>query len=195
LRCSSSTRPTIPCGPIIYLVDDTIEISTDETNTVKGHHYKALALISLNRADEAIQPSMAAYNLAISLKSRSAQTIGQVVLDARKKSWELKENRRLKQEAALLFEAIEGLRKLADGEKEEVRKNAADGSFGYVLSSEELQAELNSVDQRVERRIEHLRDVFAMSNERHQIRVCFGLTRCRMGLLTTAIGNPGISHG
>lgn len=143
------------------------------SNTVKGYHYKALALISLERADEAVQPSMEAYKLALSQKSRSATTIGQTVLEAKKKRWEAKEHRRLKEEAPLLYDAIEGLRRLGHGEKEEIKRNAADGSFGYVLSQEELHMELAGVDQRIEKRISDLKDVFAMSNERHKIRVCW----------------------
>ncbi|RPA73360.1 U-box-domain-containing protein, partial [Ascobolus immersus RN42] len=141
-----------------------------DPQSLKGHHYKALALIALDRATEALPPSQQAYTIALSLKSRSAGTIGQVVLDARKKIWEAREKRRLKQEASLLLESIEGLRKLGECEKEEIRRNARDGSFGYELSEEELESELASVHQRVEQRVEDLKNVFAMSNERAQVR-------------------------
>ncbi|KAK9449844.1 uncharacterized protein V1518DRAFT_372361 [Limtongia smithiae] len=71
---------------------------------MKAHFFKAQALLELDRPNEALRSSKIAYEYALKQKSPSAASISQTVLTAKKKRWDIMEQRRIEKEGQLLAE-------------------------------------------------------------------------------------------
>ncbi|KAK9317509.1 hypothetical protein V1522DRAFT_345587 [Lipomyces starkeyi] len=78
-----------------------LELTSDN---MKAHFYKAQALLALDRPNEALRSSKLAYEFSLKQKSPSASSIAQTVLNAKKRRWEVMEQRRVEKEGQLLFE-------------------------------------------------------------------------------------------
>jgi hypothetical protein len=69
---------------------------------VKAYSYLGQAQLKLGHPNEALTSSLQAYELAISQRSPSVSSIAATCLEAKKKRWELQEDRRRKRECHLL---------------------------------------------------------------------------------------------
>ncbi|KAK9322853.1 hypothetical protein V1517DRAFT_259409 [Lipomyces orientalis] len=78
-----------------------LELTSD---SMKAHFYKGQALLALDRPNEALRSCKLAYELSLKQKSPSASSIAQTVLNAKKRRWEIMEQRRVEKEGHLLFE-------------------------------------------------------------------------------------------
>lgn len=133
--------------------------------SMKGHHYLAQALVHRNTPNEGLKHAKKAYELALAQNSPSTTVIVGIVLEAKKKVWEAKERQRIAAESELLEELCQNIQEKGHQEKEATRRNAE----GH-LSEEDLRYELDSIDEDTDRKMARLRDVFAMSDEKHRIR-------------------------
>lgn len=137
--------------------------------SLKANHYLGLGLLRMGKAAEALKYCLRAYELAIEQKSPSAPSIVEIVLEAKKKRWEAREKERISKEAQLLEEAVLGLEKLAIEKKEQLRRAAKER--GSESQEWDVEDEIAAVSEETDRMIIQLRDVFAMSDERHRIRL------------------------
>lgn len=136
-------------------------------NSLKAHHYLGQSLLKQGRPNEALKHSQEAYRLAILQRSPSATQIVANILEAKKKRWESMEKQRIANQSALLEELCQNLMEKARVEKDAVRQNQIDN----MLSDEDMREELAGIDEYTDRKITELRDVFAMSDEKHRIRL------------------------
>lgn len=134
-------------------------------NSLKAHHYMGLALLRLGRPNEALKHSQEAYKLAIAFKSPSASQIVEIILEGKKLRWEAKEKQRIAAESELLEETCQMYYEKARNEKAQIME-----SMRGKVSEEYLQEELSVIDYNCDQKVARIRDVFAMSDEKHRIR-------------------------
>lgn len=84
--------------------------------SLKAYTYLGQAQLALDRPNEALSSSQQAYKLAIAVRSPSAATIAGTVLQAKKRKWEVSEDRRVMEEGGLLGKLVKMLTE--EGEKE-----------------------------------------------------------------------------
>ena len=84
--------------------------------SLKAFTYLGQAQLALERPNEAVSSSQQAYKLAITQRSPSAATIAGTVLQAKKRKWEVAEERRIMEEEGLLKKMVELLQE--EGKRE-----------------------------------------------------------------------------
>ncbi|KAF8460415.1 hypothetical protein BDZ91DRAFT_773075 [Kalaharituber pfeilii] len=91
--------------------------------SLKAYTYLGQAQLKLDRPNEALSSSQQAYKLAIVQRSPSASTIAGTVLAAKKRKWEVAEERRIMEENGLLRRLVGLLEE--EGEREAQARIAA----------------------------------------------------------------------
>lgn len=150
-------------------------------SSLKAYTYLGQAQLALDRPNEALSSSRQAYKLAITQRSPSAATIAGTVLQAKKRRWEVGEERRILEGNSLLKNMVEILKKEGDRQVMEVEKqwslgelkgdrnNSSQQELREVVK-EEIEARRHTIQQN----IHHLRDVFAKADPtQYKPRVCF----------------------
>jgi len=89
---------------------------------VKAYTYLGQALLALGQPDESLSACKRAYELAVDQKSPSLGLIAATALEAKKKSWDNKEDARLKEQEDLLAKTL-ALVDIAGSEDEDERKD------------------------------------------------------------------------
>ncbi|KAF8420698.1 hypothetical protein EV426DRAFT_241387 [Tirmania nivea] len=84
--------------------------------SLKAYTYLGQAQLALDRPNEALSSSQQAYKLAIAVRSPSAATIAGTVLQAKKRKWEVAEEKRIVEEEGVLGKLVKLLTE--EGEKE-----------------------------------------------------------------------------
>ena len=85
-------------------------------STLKAHYYLSQALLHIGDVDGALSSAETAYALCIANEDKSTTTVGAHVLTCKKKSWDEREKRRVRETGPLEQEVLEGMEKNRDAE-------------------------------------------------------------------------------
>lgn len=140
-----------------------------EPNSVKGHYMLGQALTEKADFDSAISHLRTAYDFAITDKVTFSGEIIQALLNARKKKWELEDQRRKKNET----EFLKYIKGLINAERERQlqkvtqNKNSIGSTFSKLVNSHpmEIQDKLDQINQVHDERLSQIEQVFAQSEE------------------------------
>lgn len=124
---------------------------------------RAQALLALDRPNEALRSSKIAYELALQTRSPSSQAIAQTVLNAKKRRWEVQEERRLERESALLNEMLDIL------ESNYARKIEAALNEDFAVEHEK-QENKEILEYERDEKMKFLKKTFERSDARYQKR-------------------------
>lgn len=153
-----------------------IELAPD---SMKAFFYKGQSLLALDRPNEALSACKTAYQLALKQKSPSASNISAIVLEAKKRRWELLEERRIENEGSLLLE-MRDLLNTTRRQKLEKIKSQLDGM--------ELDEEVEIIDYLYDEKISQLEQTFARSSDKFRKRVGVHLIKRVWVIRTNNIG-------
>ncbi|CAB4476156.1 uncharacterized protein OCT59_018193 [Rhizophagus irregularis] len=140
-----------------------------DANSVKGHYMLGQALTEKAEFDLAISHLQTAYDLAIKDKVTFSGEIIQALLSAKKRKWELEEQRLRKNESEFL-KYIKGLIN-TEREKQLQKVNQSKNSFGSTISklvnlhSTEIQDKLDQINKSYDEKLSQIEQVFAQSEE------------------------------
>ena len=142
-------------------LDDCIKAIELQSNSMKGYYYLAQAQLALKHPNEAVNSATTAYRICLDTRSSSTASVAALVLQAKKSKWEAKERARLRERSDLLRELEESL----------LRSQAQE--IDQISDVEDI----DEIKASTERKIEELRNVFAIADPKNmQRRVrCFGI--------------------
>ena len=150
-------------------MDDCIKAIELEKNNMKAYFYLAEAQLSLRHPNEAYTSAITAYDECIRTSSPSTGNASALVLRAKKEKWEARERDRIRRRSALLAELEEGMDHVADFDKHKVTARMKSGEISHSEGLEEIQ----ELEESTKRKLEDLRNAFALSDpENLQRRVC-----------------------
>ncbi|CAG8461639.1 15131_t:CDS:1 [Funneliformis caledonium] len=140
-----------------------------DANSVKGHYMIGQALTEKEEFGLAISHLQKAYDHAIIDKVAFSAEIIQALLNARKKKWEVENQRRQKSESETL-KYIKGLIN-AEREKQLQKVTQSKGSIGSTFSKlvnshpMEIQDKINQINRAHDERLSQIEQVFVQSEE------------------------------
>ena len=150
-------------------MDDCIKAIELEKNNMKAYFYLAEAQLSLRHPNEAYTSALTAYGECIKTMSPSTGNASALVLRAKKEKWEARERDRIRRRSILLAELEDGLAHVADFNEHKVTARMKSGEISQSEGLEEIQ----ELEESSRRKIEDLRNAFALSDpENSQRRVC-----------------------
>lgn len=150
--------------------------------SLKAYTYLGQAQLALDRPNEALSSSRQAYKLAIAQNSRSAATIAGTVLQAKKRRWEVSEERRILEQNSLLNNMVEMLKEEGERQVMQVEKQWNLGNMkgcGKNTSKnqelgEAVREEIEARRHATQQKIHLIKDVFAKTDPTlYKPRVCF----------------------
>ena len=152
-------------------IDDCIKAIELERNNMKGYYYLAQAQIALNHPNEAFSSAQTAYEECLRTNSPSTGSVSALVLEAKKKRWEVRERDRIRARSDLLRELED---KLHAGAREEIVTITLKLKKGKLKLADGTE-EKKQIENDLRVKIEALRNAFALSDpENLQRRVCNG---------------------
>ena len=142
---------------------------------MKGYYYLAQAQIALHHPNEALNSALTAYDICIRTHDSSATNISNLILQAKKEKWEVKERDRLRRRSDLLKELEDSLSKAADAQTREI-----DQKMKYLeLDPAEAQEEKAEIQVSLRRKTDELRSTFAIADPTNMTRrVSIFVPRC-----------------
>jgi len=129
---------------------------------MKAYYYLAQAQIALDHPNEALSSALNAYEKCLETWSPSTQAVSGLVLQAKKLKWDVKERERIRQRSELLME-------IEDGLVSRKRAELQDLKFQMLDISDEAE-EKADIELSTRRKIEELRNVFAIANPKNMQR-------------------------
>ena len=137
-------------------INDCIKAIELERNNMKAYYYLAQAQLSLNHPNEALTSALTAYEKCIDSMSSSTTAVSTLVLQAKKQKWEAQERERIRRKSELLRELEDGLLK--------AKRTALQNLKLQMLDLSEEMEEKADIELSTRRKIEELRNVFAISD-------------------------------
>ena len=137
-------------------IDDCIKSIELERNSMKAYYYLGQAQLALNHPNEALMSALTAYEKCLENVDKSTSAVSTLVLQAKKQKWEAREKDRIRGKSELLRELEDGLLAKKRWELQELRSQNLD-------SGEEAE-EKADIELSTRRKIEELRNVFALSD-------------------------------
>ncbi|KAK7573817.1 hypothetical protein V9T40_011008 [Parthenolecanium corni] len=136
-----------------------------DSNHVKGHFFLGSALLELESYDEAIKHLQRANDLAREQKQNFGDDIASQIRLARKKRWNIQEEKRINQE----IELLSYLNKLIlDDSQRQIRKVKVENTGKE--SEEELQNKIMELEVKCDNYVSELTSLFAKVDERRRKR-------------------------
>ncbi|XP_062614660.1 E3 ubiquitin-protein ligase CHIP-like [Saccostrea cucullata] len=129
---------------------------------VKGHFFMGQALVELTFYDEAISSLKRANDLAKEQKMNFGDDITSALRNAKKKKWNMLEEKRIQQEIELQSYINTLIREDTDRLKNEVKKTANEDDDADNILSE--------IEEQQDQRIKDINDLFAQLDERRRAR-------------------------
>ncbi|XP_061182525.1 E3 ubiquitin-protein ligase CHIP-like [Saccostrea echinata] len=129
---------------------------------VKGHFFMGQALVELTFYDEAISSLKRANDLAKEQKMNFGDDITSALRNAKKKKWNMLEEKRIQQEIELQSYINTLIREDTDRLKNEVKKTANEDDDADKILSE--------IEEQQDQRIKEMNDLFAQLDERRRAR-------------------------
>ncbi|MCJ1411119.1 hypothetical protein MMC19_005207 [Ptychographa xylographoides] len=147
-------------------IDDSIKAIELQPGSMKGYYYLAQAQIALHHPNEALNSALTAYDICIRTHDSSATNISNLILQAKKEKWEVKERDRLRRRSDLLKELEDSLSKAADAQTREI-----DQKMKYLeLDPAEAQEEKAEIQVSLRRKTDELRSTFAIADPTNMTR-------------------------
>lgn len=143
------SHPHLPLSPAF------LPRSQANTPIVKAYSYLGQAQLALNHPSEALHSSMTAYELAITQRSPSVASIAAACLDAKKKRWEQREEKRRERECQLMLKMTDIIERDADRAVDELLKKGRMNNGNINISEQE-----EEIRHEAKERVRTLEDVF-----------------------------------
>lgn len=143
-------------------IDDCIKAVELERSNMKAYYYLAQAQLALNHPNEALSSALTAYEKCLETWSSSTQAVSGLVLQAKKLKWDAKEREKVRQRSDLL-------RELEDGLINRKRAELRDLKLQHLEPSDEAE-EKADIELATRRKIEELRNVFAVADPKYMQR-------------------------
>jgi len=147
------------------VMDDCLKSLELMNENMKGFYFLGQAQLELNHPNEALSSALMAYELCSKSvhQTSSAFAISGFVVKCKKAKWDRRERERLWRRSDLLAELEEKLLVDRDRELASIQSRNTSGEIGSVAAQEET----TQVEESTSRRINELRNAFAMSDPRH----------------------------
>ncbi|MCJ1230241.1 hypothetical protein MMC12_006913 [Toensbergia leucococca] len=147
-------------------LEDCIKAIELQRNNLKGYYYLAQAQLALHHPNEALSSALMAYDICINSNDSSTTKVSDLVLQAKKEKWEVRERERLRRRSHLLRELEDGLAATAVLEAEEVEKRVRGGQ----LSASGGQEEKAEIQTSMQKKTQELQNIFAITDPEHMQR-------------------------
>lgn len=134
-----------------------------DRSVVKGHFFMGQALVELSLYDEAISSLKRAHDLAKEQKLNFGDDITCALRHAKKKKWNMIEDKRIQQEIELQTYINKLIREDTDRMRDEVKKttNEEDGEEDKIIGE---------IEEEQDQKIKEINDLFAKVDERRRAR-------------------------
>ena len=133
---------------------------------MKAFYYLAQAQIALHQPNVGLTSALTAYDLCQKSGNASISNICNLILEAKKQKWEMRDRERRRRHNPLCLELEESLRKNAGDELSELKRRQDLGEISFTAASEE-RADISDI---VRVKIEDLQNVFAIADPEHMQR-------------------------
>ena len=176
-------------------IDDCLKAIELDRTSMKAYYYLAQAQLSLNHPNEAHSSALTAYDKCLKNVDKSTSAVSSLVMQAKKQKWEAKEKERIRGRSELLRELEDGLLAKKKWQCQQLRSQNLD-------ISEEAE-EKADIELSTRRKIEELRNVFALSdpeNMQRRVRLAVflaeraGKLNCKYRMFQTTSSMPYLSR-
>ncbi|KAH8151150.1 uncharacterized protein LAJ45_04852 [Morchella importuna] len=137
------------------VINDCLKAIELSPSNMKAYSYLGQAQLALNHPSEALHSSMTAYELAITQRSPSVASIAAACLDAKKKRWEQREEKRRERECQLMLKMTDIIERDADRAVDELLKKGRMNNGNINISEQE-----EEIRHEAKERVRTLEDVF-----------------------------------
>ena len=157
---------------------------------MKGYYYLAQAQVALHHPNEALNSAMTAYEICLRTHDSSASNISNLILQAKKEKWEVKERERIRRRSDLLRELEDSLMRNADVQRHHVDQRIKHSE----LDPSEGREEKEEITEATRRKMEEVRNSFAISDPANLARrVCIAPSFVPWASLTSITGGSRLS--
>lgn len=136
------------------VINDCLKAIDLNPTSMKAYSYLGQAQLALDHPSEALHSSMTAYELALAQRSPSVAAIAAACLDAKKKRWEQREEKRKERECQLMQKMMDIIERDADRAVGEVLKKRGVSDTGDFSEQEE------TIRHEAKENVRTLEDVF-----------------------------------
>ncbi|MCJ1393348.1 hypothetical protein MMC18_006221 [Xylographa bjoerkii] len=141
-------------------IDDCIKAIELQPDSMKGYYYLAQAQVALHHPNEALNSAMTAYQICLKTHDSSASNISNLILQAKKEKWEVKDRERIRRRSDLLRELEDGLMRTADVQRLQVDQRLKHLELDPTNGREEKV----EITETARRKVEEVRNLFAVSD-------------------------------
>lgn len=144
------------------VIDDCLKAIDLEKGNMKAYYYLAQAQLELNHPNEALSSALTAYDKCLETWSSSTQAVSNLVLQAKKQKWEVRERERIRGRSELLRELEDGLMKKQKWELDDLKLKMMD-------PTDEVE-ERADIQLATRNKIGELRSIFAIADPKNMQR-------------------------